>query len=382
MSGSPMTLNVWQKRQATVLYHYTSQAYLQGLKDRLDVLIGDTEITLDTALRQGRDQYIANPRWGWRDTAANWSTYGFPALKEWRQSVIHQIARRAIEAYSSTGAENCSGMLRNLSMGWTTPEEEKQFQEAFSEVYGYATYIDSLIGPPKNMTASAFNSYWYGSRTDPSNPGIAHLFPRLPKYVVHIAVEAETGKKPPRTGVYVPQDDPLGALQFCWTGGETNGSPGKCVTFNDLGRKIIQAAGRDNLWVKGPELVNAVKQYAPSEYETFVRNLRGRNFSPSELDNPNMASRFLRNEGMALNSCKWYFVEQIEGEYDDAVEQEDVPARPPRTPGGQPCPESGWWFTPAKAGSRRYFKKGEVMPSFEGSAYGDTFWQWDARQGQ
>src|SRR5690606_4368736 len=102
MSGAPMTLNVWQKRQATVLYHYTSQAYLQGLKDRLDVLIGDTESTLDTALQQGRDQYIANPRWGWRDTAANWSTYGFPALKEWRQSVIHQIARRAIEVYSNT----------------------------------------------------------------------------------------------------------------------------------------------------------------------------------------------------------------------------------------------------------------------------------------
>lgn len=60
--------------------------------------------------------------------------------------MIHQIARRAIEAYSSTGAENCSGMLRNLSMSWTTPEEEKQFEETFTEVYGYTTYIDSLIG--------------------------------------------------------------------------------------------------------------------------------------------------------------------------------------------------------------------------------------------
>lgn len=62
LSSSPMTLSVWQKRQATVLYYYTSQAYFQGLKDRLDVLIGDAESTLDTALQQGRNQYIANPR--------------------------------------------------------------------------------------------------------------------------------------------------------------------------------------------------------------------------------------------------------------------------------------------------------------------------------
>ncbi|ERS09630.1 hypothetical protein Q668_21145 [Alcanivorax sp. PN-3] len=31
-------------------------------------------------------------------------------------------------------------------MSWTTPEEEKQFEETFTEVYGYTTYIDSLIG--------------------------------------------------------------------------------------------------------------------------------------------------------------------------------------------------------------------------------------------
>ena len=50
------------------------------------------------------------------------------------------------------------------------------------------------------------------------------------------------------------------------------------------------------------------------------------------------------------------------------VSQSNVPA-------GQPCPEAGWWFTPAQASSRRYFKQGETMPSL-GSDYGQTFWQW------
>ena len=48
---------------------------------------------------------------------------------------------------------------------------------------------------------------------------------------------------------------------------------------------------------------------------------------------------------------------------------------------GQPCPHEGWWFTPAKADSRRFFKQGEVMPAFS-TDYGSTIWQWDERQGQ
>ncbi|TSD53312.1 DUF1911 domain-containing protein [Variovorax sp. KBS0712] len=53
---------------------------------------------------------------------------------------------------------------------------------------------------------------------------------------------------------------------------------------------------------------------------------------------------------------------------------------PVSTRGGEPCPLAGWWFTPAKAGSRRYFKADEVMPVIEGSSYGATFWQWSADQ--
>ena len=48
--------------------------------------------------------------------------------------------------------------------------------------------------------------------------------------------------------------------------------------------------------------------------------------------------------------------------------------------GGEPCPQAGWWFTPARTGSRRYFKQDEVMPVIEGSDYGSTFWQWDVDQ--
>lgn len=56
----------------------------------------------------------------------------------------------------------------------------------------------------------------------------------------------------------------------------------------------------------------------------------------------------------------------------DSTKRTNVPA-------GQLCPESGWWFSPAKADSRRYFKQGDTMPSLGGD-YGDTYWQWSPDQ--
>jgi hypothetical protein len=50
-----------------------------------------------------------------------------------------------------------------------------------------------------------------------------------------------------------------------------------------------------------------------------------------------------------------------------------------RCEAGQPCPQAGYWFTPALAGSRRSFAQGELMPEFK-SSYGLTIWQWDENQ--
>lgn len=44
--------------------------------------------------------------------------------------------------------------------------------------------------------------------------------------------------------------------------------------------------------------------------------------------------------------------------------------------GGEPCPEAGYWRTPAKAGSEQYFHVGDVMPVVEGSQWGTTHWSW------
>lgn len=55
-------------------------------------------------------------------------------------------------------------------------------------------------------------------------------------------------------------------------------------------------------------------------------------------------------------------------------------ARVNRVPAGDPCPRSGWWYSPAQVSSRRKFKHGDIFPDFEGNHYGATFWLWSQDQ--
>ncbi|WP_189396698.1 PoNe immunity protein domain-containing protein [Janthinobacterium lividum] len=47
-----------------------------------------------------------------------------------------------------------------------------------------------------------------------------------------------------------------------------------------------------------------------------------------------------------------------------------------RVEGGQPCPQTGFWETPAKLHSRSHFEQGQIMPVFDDAAYGETIWYW------
>jgi hypothetical protein len=51
-----------------------------------------------------------------------------------------------------------------------------------------------------------------------------------------------------------------------------------------------------------------------------------------------------------------------------------------RAAANEACPREGYWFTPARANSRRLFKAGELMPDVGGD-YGVTILQWDEQQG-
>lgn len=65
----------------------------------------------------------------------------------------------------------------------------------------------------------------------------------------------------------------------------------------------------------------------------------------------------------------------------NAATPDATPVQEPRlrVEAGQPCPQTGYWFTPAHTNSRRHFTEGVFMPATH-SDYGSTIWQWDNDQ--
>lgn len=82
-----------------------------------------------------------------------------------------------------------------------------------------------------------------------------------------------------------------------------------------------------------------------------------------------------------MRSSAWMLVERIagSGSVPGSTEPPAVVTQRGRCEANHPCPREGWWFTPAKIGSRRRFKQGEPMPEFK-TDYGMTIWQWDENQ--
>jgi hypothetical protein len=374
--GKPLTkppemhLNKWQKRQATLLYHFASMEYLKGLKKLLDDFVKGVDLTLDGA--GGRDELLVSQRWGVRDTAANFGTYGFAALKDFQKSVVRQIAEVSSEYYHATGSNQCQRLIGELSMGWSTPEEQERFEEGMALIAKYADRLDTTM--EHAWTDGMFPDVW---------EEFAHLFKQIPKFRVRTDVVAESGKMPVRTGVYVPQDDPYGSLQFAWTG-NSDGRLFDCSTFNDLCMQAINTVGRDKLWAHDPRLLSLVKQ--PQYFAAFKARNPFRYITEQEyLNDAGNARGFIYANGLISRPCKWYYVEVVNGEFEDAAELDalDAVAAPQplrlRTEAGQACVRSGFYFTPAKTNSRRHFNQGDTMPSVGGD-YGSTIWQWDINQ--
>lgn len=373
IGGHPeLELSLQQKRQATLLYHWMSLEYLRGLKDMIDALIKGTDVTLALARRQGRDALIANERWGVRDTAMNWSTNVYPALQDFRRSTIKLIAWRAAESYCGTGANQCGRMISEHSSMWMTEEEEKRFKEQFESVYNYASKIDDAAGAggARRLKDSTMAFEWQEN---------ASLFPRLPKFRVRTDVVGVTGKRPPRTGVYVCQDDEFATLQFAWIG-NADGILGEAVTFNDLGWRLVAEVGRRDLWVDDTRLIPfALREIARDP--TLDMGV----YSADDIrKHPEWARYGMSIVAFTTRPCSWYFVEKIEGEYDDEPAAEspaDAAQAAPRLrcEAGRPCPREGFWSTPALPNSRRRFNIGETLPE-PGSGWGTTIWQWDDNQ--
>jgi hypothetical protein len=368
--GNPLSgakdfpLSIYQKRQAAILYHYASLDYLKGVIPLIDAVIDAYHGVSQIAQTQGRDALLTSKRWGVRDTSANADTHGTPFLSELRQGNLKAMANRAFEVYDqTTGFQYAYGGLRELSLAWMTDAEHEHYEKVWDEAYRYAAKIDYTLSRQSDWKDSLLVQEWldFHDRFEP-----------LPNFRVRTDVEAETNKKPPRTGVYISQDDPHGALQFAWAGGDY-GALADCRTFNEIGLDALREIGRPDLWTDYSKIYHHVT--SPRFSPTFS-NEDG--YALLDMD-PEIAWELLSQKAFTKRPCKWYFVEMISGAFEPADSSTQNEPLRLRCEAGQPCPQAGWWFTPASPTSRRHFAAGETMPIVN-PAYGTNIWQWDANQ--
>lgn len=359
-------LTPWQKKQAALLYYFSSMEYLKGLKDRVHALRVLAEGTLYQSSAENRDSALRSARWGIRDTGENWANNAWPFLADFQLSVGRDIADRASQIYHVTGAYQCGRGMDEYSMQWMSPEEQLRFDEMFEELSIYAGNIDDT------MDKTGKSSRWKDFGLTLMWQRNADRFPALPKFRVLTEVTAESGQRPPRTGVYVSSDDPNASLQFGWTGCP-RGKLQDCATLNELGKAALSAVGRPKLWVDGQAMLDFLLHNLSRPELTSDPYL-------NEAQDKEMAPSFIACNASTSHPTRWYYVELVSGEYEEIeseIEQDGLGKL--RFESGTVCQERGFYFTPAQLASRRRFEQGAIFPDV-GSGYGKTIWQLDAKQ--
>lgn len=356
-----MELTLWQKKQATLLYHYASIDYLKPLHGMVSNVIKGIDITLQRAGDEGRDRLYINEQWGMRDTSTNWSTYGFPALLDLQKSVARQISNVAFEVYGITGVNNCSRTLQELSMMWATPDEEARFKKQMEAIARYARPIDKTMSRGPTWSDVLLYVNWQEVKAS---------FSRIPQFRLREDVMGESGKKPPRTGVYAPLFDPEGSLQFAWTG-NNYGQLSKCTTFNEMGLDAMRAVGHENLWNDSPQLLTFLLN------SKYLRDFKKESYF-SESD-PSAASAFLSGEAFVGLPRKWVYVEMLPDTYEDLPLDDKAESSPLGRLRGEPnevVPKTGWWESPAKPGGQalHYFEAGQRFPDVRVTHCGGVVW--------
>lgn len=354
-------LTPWQKRQATLLYHFSSLNYLKEMQFSLNALVTYTDRILDLAKNQGRDEFLASQQWGERYTAENWANSAWPFLKDFQLTTARQIAERTVEKFSITGENQFSRGISEFSMDWASPEEITDFDILRKNISEHSRYIDLILN--KNSKGSRINDYHFVHAWTQYK----HLYPKIPRLQVRTDILVETGKVPPRTGAYISVDDPDAALQFAWTGG----GYGKILpgnTFNRLGLDALHTVGRDDLWVNKEKMlafVLANKDDVLLKEDSFYSISKTAELAPS----------LVARNAFTTTSSNWHYVELISGEYDEQIILSETHRNGTvRVAAGETCPQTGNYFTPARPDSLTQFKIGDIMPNFE-SEYGLTIWQ-------
>ncbi|ENX12525.1 hypothetical protein F895_02899 [Acinetobacter sp. CIP 64.2] len=372
MQNTEQQLTRFQKQSIALLYYFTSRPYLEILLTKLEDLIQYTGGVIDLADQQYRDRVLLQEGWGMGDTSANWSTYAYPSLLDFRIGLIRIIEETKLDEYGWTPAYNTARMLGEFRPNWMSEEEESDFKMRFDELYKLCSYYDSCVKPPRSWTL-------YSLFEVIKELGVFDH--KVPKLRVHTDIRINSEESIYRTGVYIPVGDQLGTPQFAWTYRDENGFEGgkleECETLNALGKQLFSKFNEYTAWTPSEELrtfaIENIKKkkidddfgYVKFDYDTQLR----------------LAPELIARNAFTGFDCSWYFVELVDGEFEDiGVEDVDTFATPDlKVIGGELCPRTGYWILSSQKEKRLYFTKGTLIPKYN-KDWGEEYWVFDGEE--
>ena len=302
-----------------LLERYSSLEHFGKMRDAWRTMLNYAEDLLDRFVHNLPPDYRSRPLPEQPDIV--WGERVLPNFRATMQSLDSAYIKLSHGDYESLGrAHGVTGGLRGQSDFWSGWMDEVE-PGAEAKYYELLYKANDLAKPVAITSSGTWNP---GALTTdykvvvklPLNPPAT-----WPTYRLNPQVKVKSGDRTPQTGIYLPDVD--------------HSFPTLLLKSED----DIEGEANEASVVLDPA-VSTIKGYRPTT---------------------------------------WTLVERV-------ADESDLPSAPSlvaptrlRVEGGQPCPQTGFWFTPAQMHSRHHFKEGDIMPTV-GSDYGATIWQWDSDQ--
>ena len=317
MPATPLTA-----QECYLLERYTSLEYYGRMRDAWEAMVRYVEDLLDRYMQHLPDAYRNRPLPKQPDVV--WGERVLPNFRSTLQSLYDGYIKLSHGDWSEWGGIRVSNDFRGQTEFWPGWMDEVELGASDK----YFDLINVAVELATNVNATG-HAWWskgelgdrYSTERGPLDPPSV-----WPRYRLDPSIRVASGEPVANAGLYWPEA-PDAAIQF-----------------------LIPSIA-DRSWTMAPEACVG------------------------------LTSDGLQNDHE--EPTHWIKIERIDGEtvsdgLTNLLTDQDI--KPERVPANKSCPRTGWWFTPAKANSRRYFKLGDVFPTIEGSAYGDTYWQWSPDQ--
>jgi hypothetical protein len=315
-------LNYLKPEQIYLLELFSSAAYFSELRDTWAAMIRHVETCLDSYVRKLPSSYRKRHLSEQPDVV--WGERVLPNFRE----TLHGMDNGYILlthgdvsglSYAHGPRNDFKGQLDFWS-GWMTASELAQ----------YEALIDKAMAMAHNIVLTE-GAYWDRlDLADYDNEWAPIKVPwEWPTYRINKDIAVKSGEKTVQSGIYLP------------------------------------------------DLANSCAEFLSTEYAAAPQgkvHVGYENFADEDSEERDEQPVFENRD------CVWYLVERAGNLRSTAEHPGSDDGENRRVAAGHACPETGYYFTPARPNSRKLFREGDVMPTFD-STYGTIIWQWDVDQG-